>query len=55
MLTYRLCVYGLALLGAVLIYAGIYAAVRSATAAGCVVCALALVLDVGGAWIAQKS
>ena len=45
MTTTRWPVYALAVIGISLIYAGILAATNAATAAGCVVCAVALFLD----------
>ena len=38
-------ILALTILGCILIYAGILAATTAATAAGCVLCALALVVD----------
>ena len=45
MTTTRWPIYALAFIGGILIYAGILAATNAATAAGCVVCAIALALD----------
>ena len=47
MTTTRWPVYAIAVIGVSLIYGGILAATDATTAAGCVVCAIALLLDWG--------